>query len=187
MATKTLSVLGNEGAGKKTLIGSLIYKCGLELPQLEELERAGVRQYTEIVPFYEKMGRAQFFHAPSGPFVVDKSGTQDVALWVVDGADSASWALSAQNLSKSLSNGALQPRDKLIVAINKMDLVHWSEQVFADAMREFRGLSLHERTHFIPISGLRSENVVSTPQEPSWVGASGGKAGSVSGLMSLLG
>lgn len=26
MATKSLSVLGNEGAGKKTLIGSLIYK-----------------------------------------------------------------------------------------------------------------------------------------------------------------
>jgi translation elongation factor EF-1alpha len=28
MGTKSLSVLGNDGAGKKALIGSLIYKVG---------------------------------------------------------------------------------------------------------------------------------------------------------------
>ncbi|KAI1034495.1 hypothetical protein LB504_004351 [Fusarium proliferatum] len=70
MGTKSLSVLGNDGAGKKALIGSLIYKCGLELPQLKQLESEGISQYEKIVPFFEKNGRAQSFYAPSGTFTV---------------------------------------------------------------------------------------------------------------------
>ncbi|EXK77498.1 hypothetical protein FOQG_17795 [Fusarium oxysporum f. sp. raphani 54005] len=127
MVTKSLGVLGNNGAGKKTLIGSLIYKadanrlwCGLELPQLEELERKEIQKYAEIVPFYEERGRAQSFYAPSGLFTVEKSQAPDVAFWVVDASDSANWELSVQNMTTSLSSGALQPRDKLIILVNKM-------------------------------------------------------------------
>ncbi|KAF5986479.1 hypothetical protein FCOIX_1538 [Fusarium coicis] len=119
-ASKSLRVLGNNGAGKKTLIGSLIYKCGLELPQLEELERKEIQDCAEIVPFYEERGRAQSFYTPSELFIVEKNQAPDVAFWVVDASDSTNWELSVQNMTNSLSSGALQPRDKLIILVNKM-------------------------------------------------------------------
>lgn len=44
-------------------------KCGLELTQLEELERNGI-QFGDIVPFFEERGQPLCFHAPSGLFKV---------------------------------------------------------------------------------------------------------------------
>ncbi|KAG7424988.1 Elongation factor 1-alpha [Fusarium oxysporum f. sp. raphani] len=189
MVTKSLGVLGNNGAGKKTLIGSLIYK----LPQLEELERKEIQKYAEIVPFYEERGRAQSFYAPSGLFTVEKSQAPDVAFWVVDASDSANWELSVQNMTTSLSSGALQPRDKLIILVNKMDLVNWSRQTFEGVVRKFNTAKLSDCTYIIPISSLQGENILETPKEPSWIkDISVGQFGDstpVSGepLMSLLG
>ncbi|RYP88554.1 hypothetical protein DL769_000250 [Monosporascus sp. CRB-8-3] len=85
MITKSVQILGDDGAGKRTLIGRLIYGCGgLELPQLEKLERGGIREYTQMANFYENEHMKQLFYTPSSQFVVDKSKTPDVLLWVVD-------------------------------------------------------------------------------------------------------
>ncbi|KAF5569350.1 hypothetical protein FPHYL_2165 [Fusarium phyllophilum] len=105
----SLTVIGEENAGKKTLIGSLIYKCGLGLPQLGELERESVKEFSEIVPFYEKKSYAQSFYAPSGLVTVQKIQEPDYAIWVVDGSDTLSWNSSAEKLGRLLLNGALAP------------------------------------------------------------------------------
>ncbi|CVL01497.1 uncharacterized protein FPRN_11525 [Fusarium proliferatum] len=94
----SLTVIGNGNAGKKTLIGSLIYKCGLGLPQLGELEGEGIKSFNEIVPFYEKKGYVQSFYAPSGLVTVQKLQEPDYTIWVVDGSDSSSWNSSAEKL-----------------------------------------------------------------------------------------
>jgi hypothetical protein len=59
------------------------------------------------------------FLAQTNPLIVE-SQAPDVAFWVVDASDSANWELSVQNMTNSLSSGALQPRDKLIILVNKM-------------------------------------------------------------------
>lgn len=48
------------------------------------------------------------------------SQTPEVAIWVVDGSDPLTWAASAHKLAALLSSGELQPRETLIIAINKM-------------------------------------------------------------------
>ncbi|KAF4448445.1 hypothetical protein F53441_8169 [Fusarium austroafricanum] len=170
MGAKSLSVLGKDGAGKKTLIGSLIYKCGLELPQLKELESEGISQYEKIVPFFEKNGYAQSFYAPSGTFTVQKNQSPDVAFWVVDASDSSSWGSSAESLSATLSSGLLSPREKLIIIVNKMDSVNWSEQTFQDAVSAFSSVNMVNRAYIIPVSALREGgNILPTPEAPSWV------------------
>ncbi|CAF3536309.1 hypothetical protein SNK05_009756 [Fusarium graminearum] len=169
MGAKSLSVLGNDGAGKKALIGSLIYKCGLELPQLQQLESEGISQYEKIVPFFEKNGLAQSFYAPSGAFTVQKNQTPDVAFWVVDASDSSSWGSSAEKLSTTLSSGVLNPREKLIIIVNKMDSVNWSEQTFKDVVGAFSSVNMNN-AYIIPVSALRQEgNILPTPEAPSWV------------------
>ncbi|CAG7559070.1 unnamed protein product, partial [Fusarium equiseti] len=145
MGVKYLSVLGNHGSGKNALIGNLIYKCGLELSLSKDLESQGGTQYESIVPFFEKSGRTQSFYAPSGTFTVRKTQTPDVAFWVVDASDSSTWASSAAKLSTTLSGGALKPREKLIIVVNKMDSVDWSEQTFQDAASAFSSVKLDTR------------------------------------------
>ncbi|UNI13446.1 hypothetical protein JDV02_000193 [Purpureocillium takamizusanense] len=185
MATKSLSVLGDAGAGKKTLVGNLIYKCGLELPRVEELEGEGIRQYAEIVLFYQRKGYKQSFHSPSGSFVVQtSSAAPDVVLWVVDATDAGNYTTSAQKLATLLSNGTLRPREKLLILVNKMDLVGWSQNAFEDVVRGFGAVDIKEEHAFVPVSALRDENVLSSPQEHGWVNSastSGSEAGKVSG------
>ncbi|UNI13447.1 hypothetical protein JDV02_000193 [Purpureocillium takamizusanense] len=148
MATKSLSVLGDAGAGKKTLVGNLIYKCGLELPRVEELEGEGIRQYAEIVLFYQRKGYKQSFHSPSGSFVVQtSSAAPDVVLWVVDATDAGNYTTSAQKLATLLSNGTLRPREKLLILVNKMDLVGWSQNAFEDVVRGFGAVDIKEEQY----------------------------------------
>ncbi|EMT66584.1 hypothetical protein FOC4_g10006995 [Fusarium odoratissimum] len=109
MTLRSLSVLGDAGAGKKTLVGCLIY----------------------MVLFII--------------FLIGKSQTPDFAIWVVDGSDLLTWAASATKLAALLSSGELLPRERLVIAINKMDSVSWSEKIFKDAVHVFSVLNLNYR------------------------------------------
>ncbi|KAG8360743.1 hypothetical protein FVEN_g1690 [Fusarium venenatum] len=144
MSTKSLNVLGNDGAGKKALISSLIYMVDAVIVN-RALKREGISQYDKIVPFFEKIGRPQSFYAPSGTFTIQKSQTPDVAFWTVDASDSSSWGSSAENLSAALSSATLKSREKLIVVVNKMDSVNWSEQTFKDVVNAFSSVSMNNQ------------------------------------------
>ncbi|KAI9898901.1 hypothetical protein N3K66_005362 [Trichothecium roseum] len=169
MAIKTVSVLGDYGVGKKTLTGSLIHKCGLQLPRMEELEREGIRDFRSITSFYERKGYDQGFDAPSGPIVIQKTQAPDIVLWVVDASDAAKWLSSAQELSNLLSSGTLRPREKLLILPNKMDLVDWSQHTLKDLLDVFDKVDLNPDQVFVPISGLQGENILSSPNEHPWV------------------
>jgi sulfate adenylyltransferase subunit 1 len=59
----------------------------------------------------------------------------------------------------------------VIVAVNKMDLVDFSQQVFDDIRREYlafaEGLNIPD-IRFVPISALRGDNVVSASERAPW-------------------
>ena len=61
----------------------------------------------------------------------------------------------------------------VVVAVNKMDLVGYSEEVFEDIRQEFAQhldrLGLRD-AHFIPISALEGDNVVARSQRMPWYG-----------------
>ncbi|KAI0598550.1 hypothetical protein F4775DRAFT_592270 [Biscogniauxia sp. FL1348] len=172
MSTKVLQIHGDDGAGKKTLLGRLIYQFGLELPQLERLERNGVQGYAQLVSFYEKENITQSFYTPSSQFVVNKNETPDVVIWVVDATNSDSGRASSQRLAALISAGELQPRGKLLVVVNKMqvDTAGWSETTFGEIVRTFGSGSLAAgKTFIIPVSAMKGDNILEAPGDAPWV------------------
>ncbi|KAI1352070.1 hypothetical protein F5Y01DRAFT_280554 [Xylaria sp. FL0043] len=172
MLTKYLRVLGDDGAGKKTLIGSLTHKCGLDLPQIELLEKNGIRDFAGIVSFFKKNGMTLSFYGPSANYIVELKEVPDVqiAFWVVDASALDKGRASCRRLVSLLSAGELRPQEQLLILVNKMDLVDWSEQVFAEIVRTFQDIStIAQKISVIPISSLHSNNILEAPEEPSWI------------------
>ena len=63
----------------------------------------------------------------------------------------------------------------LIVAINKMDIVDWSEARFEEIKTEYLAFADQldiEDLHFIPISALKGDNVVEKSEHMPWYGGS---------------
>ena len=59
----------------------------------------------------------------------------------------------------------------VLVAINKMDLVDWSQQVFEDIKRDYQNFA--ERLnmpdlHFLPVSALKGDNIVERSENMPW-------------------
>jgi len=59
----------------------------------------------------------------------------------------------------------------VVVAVNKMDLVDWSEEIYEQIMRDYNSFvaRLHfSDIHFIPMSALRGDNVVEHSDHLGW-------------------
>ncbi|KAI1666247.1 Elongation factor 1-alpha [Pyrenophora tritici-repentis] len=112
-AGKILAVLGSHGAGKATTIGNLIYKCGgIDMPTLERLEKGRnngyARAFNEIKARNEKL----YFYTPNNKITVTDKQLQEIG----------------DQLNGMASH-------KMVVLVNKLDEVDWSEDAFTDSVR----------------------------------------------------
>ncbi|WP_110600360.1 sulfate adenylyltransferase subunit CysN [Salinicola lusitanus] len=67
----------------------------------------------------------------------------------------------------------------LIVAINKMDLVDYSQTRYDEIVADYQRFSTNlndANLHFVPISALEGDNVVNPSENMSWYAKSGGEA-----------
>ncbi len=58
-----------------------------------------------------------------------------------------------------------------LVAVNKMDLVNWDKDVFDSIVRDYRDMAARLNftdIHFIPISALKGDNIVSHSENTPW-------------------
>ncbi|KAK0727709.1 hypothetical protein B0T26DRAFT_143082 [Lasiosphaeria miniovina] len=118
--SKTLAVLGMDGAGKKTLVGNLISRGGGIDPNKPGLLEAKTgRQYTDIVLHFEENNIPKTFNAPSGSVVVENTNTPEILIWVVDIASPDHGKESGSKLAELITSG-LAPKEKLLIALNKM-------------------------------------------------------------------
>ncbi|XXH02008.1 hypothetical protein Hte_008373 [Hypoxylon texense] len=135
MATKCIQVRGDDGVGKRTLIGRLIFSCGeVGLPQMEQLERNGIREYAQIASFYENQPKMRVFYTPSSQFVFDESKKPDTLIWITDATASDGGQASSQKLAALIQ---AQTPESLVILVNKMDLVNWSSSTFGEIARNF--------------------------------------------------
>jgi len=188
-------VCGSVDHGKSTLIGRPLYEAGLVLSdQLQALSRDGLGGGKEELDFSLLLdGLAaereqkitidvayRFFATESRKYIVaDAPGheqytrnmatgasTADLALLLVSAAD----GLTRQTRRHAIIVSTLGVR-RFVVAINKMDLVGWSEARFAKIRTEFRaflrGLDIDDVT-FIPLSAREGENLVRRSQHMPW-------------------
>merc|ERR1739848_431395 len=61
-------------------------------------------------------------------------------------------------------------RERLLILVNKMDLVGWSEHTFTEVVRTFSAANLKtDRAYILPISSLKGDNILGPLEGYSWM------------------
>jgi bifunctional enzyme CysN/CysC/sulfate adenylyltransferase subunit 1 len=186
---------GSVDDGKSTLIGRLLYDSkSLMEDQLEALERSAditgggqinLANLTDGLRAEREQGITidvayRYFATPLRKFIIaDTPGHVQYTRNMVTGASNANLSIvlvdaRAGVLEQSLRHtyiASLLRIPHLLVAVNKMDLVNWSEERFREIREEFESflprLGIKD-VKFIPISALNGDNVVTPSQNTPW-------------------
>ncbi len=186
---------GSVDDGKSTLIGRLLLDTkSIFEDQLEAVERASQlrgEEYVDLALFTDGL-RAEreqritidvayrFFATPRRKFIIaDTPGHIQYTRNMVTGASTAELAIiliDAQRgvLTQSKRHGfiaSLLQIPHVLVAVNKMDLVDFRQEVYDAIVAEYTAfaskLSVPDLT-FIPISALKGDNVVHKSEQMPW-------------------
>src|SRR5215470_10405583 len=188
-------VCGSVDHGKSTPIGRLLYEAGLVLSdQLQALSRDGLGGGKEELDFSLLLdGLAaereqkitidvayRFFATESRKYIVaDAPGHEQYTRNMATGASTADLALllvsAADGLTRQTRRHArivstLGVRH-IVVAINKMDAVAWSELRFAAIAAEFRTLAQDigvDHVTFIPLAARDGDNIAFRSLRMRW-------------------
>lgn len=189
------STAGSVDDGKSTLIGRLLYDTkSIFEDQLEAVERASRQRgdaYVDLALLTDGL-RAEreqgitidvayrYFATPKRKFIIaDTPGHIQYTRNMVTGASNAELTIILIDarkgvLTQSKRHGfiaSLLHIPHILVAVNKMDLVDYSEEVFQQIVAEYSDfaskLSIADLT-FIPISALNGDNVVNKSENTPW-------------------
>jgi bifunctional enzyme CysN/CysC/sulfate adenylyltransferase subunit 1 len=187
---------GSVDDGKSTLIGRLLYDSkSLMEDQVEALERSAeitgggqinLANLTDGLRAEREQGITidvayRYFATPRRKFIVaDTPGHIQYTRNMVTGASTANLSVVLvdarlgviEQTRRHTYIAALLGIPHLVIAVNKMDLVDWSEARFLEIRREIEGflpkLDVFRDVKFIPISALNGDNVVDASQHTPW-------------------
>jgi bifunctional enzyme CysN/CysC len=186
---------GSVDDGKSTLIGRLLYDSKtLFIDQLASVERVSKERghdYTDLALLTDGL-RAEreqgitidvayrFFATPRRRFIIaDTPGHIQYTRNMVTGASTADVALLLLDARKGITEqsrrhaflATLLGVPHLVLCVNKMDLVDWSESAFEAIREEFSEFATRLRVRdltFIPVSALLGDNVVDKSKNMDW-------------------
>jgi len=186
---------GSVDDGKSTLIGRLLYDTKtIFQDQMDAIERASVQMGTEhtnlaLLTDGLRAEREQgitidvayrYFSTPKRKFIIaDTPGHTQYTRNMVTGASTADLAIVLIDARKGVLEqsrrhaflASLLRIPHLVLAVNKMDLVDFSEERFEEVKEEFREfamkLDIVDLT-FIPVSALHGDNVVERSENTPW-------------------
>jgi sulfate adenylyltransferase subunit 1 len=188
---------GSVDDGKSTLIGRLLYDSkSIFEDQMASVQETSARRGEEEVNLALltdglKAEREQgitidvayrYFTTPRRKFIIaDTPGHIQYTRNMVTGASTANVALVLIDARKGVLEqtrrhafiASLLQIPHLIICINKMDLVDYSEEVYQEIKEDFEKFSYKldvKDVHFIPISALRGDNVVAKSENMPWYG-----------------
>jgi sulfate adenylyltransferase subunit 1 len=186
---------GSVDDGKSTLIGRLLYDSkSIFEDQYDALRATSERRGEEDVNLALltdglKAEREQgitidvayrYFATPKRKFIIaDTPGHIQYTRNMVTGASTANLAIiliDARNgvveqTKRHAFIASLLQIPHLVVCINKMDLMEYSESVYERIIEDFEGVSAKldiEDVRFVPISALRGDNVVNRSENMPW-------------------
>ena len=186
---------GSVDDGKSTLIGRLLYDSkSIMEDQLEALERSAditgggainLANLTDGLRAEREQGITidvayRYFATPRRKFIVaDTPGHVQYTRNMVTGASTANLSIVLVDARLGVIEqsrrhtylASLLRIPHLVIAVNKMDLVDWSEDRFLeirDAFEEFLPLLDMKDVKFIPISALNGDNVVEASKHTPW-------------------
>ena len=190
-----LSTAGSVDDGKSTLIGRLLYDSnGVYEDQLASVAKSPVNRsagaidlalLTDGLRAEREQGITidvayRYFSTPKRKFIIaDTPGHEQYTRNMATGASTADLAIiliDARNgvLPQSRRHAfiaSLLGIQHIVVAVNKMDLVEYSEEVFNKICAEFADYASRLQApdlHFIPISALNGDNVVEKSRNMPW-------------------
>ncbi len=190
-----LATAGSVDDGKSTLIGRLLYDSkAIFEDQLEAVEATSARmgaEYTNLALLTDGL-RAEreqgitidvayrYFATPRRKFIIaDTPGHIQYTRNMVTGASTADLALILVDARKGIVEqsrrhaflSSLLQIPHLVLCVNKMDLVDWSQERFQEIADEFRDfaakLDVSDLTS-IPVSALVGDNVVTRSENMPW-------------------
>jgi len=187
---------GSVDDGKSTLIGRLLYDSkNLMEDQLDALERSAdltgggqinLANVTDGLRAEREQGITidvayRYFAAPRRRFIVaDTPGHVQYTRNMVTGASTANLSIVLVDARQGVTEqtrrhsciAALLGIPHIVFAVNKMDLVDWSEERFlqirADIEAFLPKLDAFRDVKFIPISALHGDNVVDPSPHMPW-------------------
>jgi bifunctional enzyme CysN/CysC len=186
---------GSVDDGKSTLIGRLLYDTKTlfedQLDAVERTSRARGDEHTDLALVTDGL-RAEreqgitidvayrYFATPRRKFVIaDTPGHIQYTRNMVTGASTADLAIILIDARKGLLEQSrrhaflvsLLRVPHIVVAVNKMDLVDWSQNVYESIVEDFTAFSTKlaaPDVEFIPISALNGDNVVERSSRSPW-------------------
>ncbi len=190
---------GSVDDGKSTLIGRLLYDSkAIFEDQLEQIKSSSERRgldnidlslLTDGLKDEREQGITidvayRYFATPKRKFIIaDTPGHIQYTRNMVTGASTANVALILIDARKGVIEQTYRHSyiadllniPHVIVCINKMDLVHYSEDIYKKIIREYEAFakSLNfKEIQFIPISALNGDNVVNQSIQMNWYNGS---------------
>ena len=189
---------GSVDDGKSTLIGRLLYDSkNLMEDQIEALERSAditgggqinLANLTDGLRAEREQGITidvayRYFATPKRKFIVaDTPGHVQYTRNMVTGASTANLSIVLVDARQGVIEqtrrhtfiAALLGIPHLVIAVNKMDLVAWSEARFTEIRDEIEAflpkLGAFHDVKFIPMSALNGDNVVELSKDCAWYG-----------------
>jgi sulfate adenylyltransferase subunit 1 len=186
---------GSVDDGKSTLIGRLLYDSkNILIDQLEQLEKQSKnKEAGEIDLAYLTDGlRAEreqgitidvayrYFSTPKRKFIIaDAPGHVQYTRNMITGASNANLIIILIDARQGVVEqtrrhsiiASLLNIPHIVVAINKMDLVNYSRDVFNNILIDYaevvKSLGLKD-VHYIPVSALQGDNIVDKSEKMNW-------------------
>src|SRR5271163_3382191 len=186
---------GSVDDGKSTLIGRLLYDSkSLMEDQVEALEKSAdltgggtinLANLTDGLRAEREQGITidvayRYFATPRRKFIVaDTPGHVQYTRNMVTGASTANLSIVLVDARQGVSEqsrrhtciAALLRIPHLVIAVNKMDLVNWSEERFIEIRDQFEDFLPRldvKDVQFIPMSALNGDNVVEPSLRIPW-------------------
>jgi bifunctional enzyme CysN/CysC/sulfate adenylyltransferase subunit 1 len=187
---------GSVDDGKSTLIGRLLYDSkSLMEDQVEALEKSAditgggqinLANLTDGLRAEREQGITidvayRYFATPKRKFIVaDTPGHVQYTRNMVTGASTANLSIVLVDARQGVIEqtrrhtyiASLLGIPHLVIAVNKMDLVDWSEERFREIRDEIEGflpkLGSFRDVMFIPMSALSGDNVVDASAKTPW-------------------
>ncbi len=200
MATRPMDLLrfataGSVDDGKSTLIGRLLYDTKAifedQLASVEAVSAARGDEYTDLALLTDGL-RAEreqgitidvayrYFATPRRKFIIaDTPGHIQYTRNMVTGASTADLALILVDARKGLVEQSrrhaflcsLLRVPHLVLCVNKMDLVDWSEDVYESISDEFAAFAAKLEAPdltVVPVSALHGDNIVTRSARMPW-------------------
>jgi bifunctional enzyme CysN/CysC len=192
-----LLTCGSVDDGKSTLIGRLLHDSSMIYDdQLQAVRRDSVRHGTtggeiDLALLVDGLQAEReqgitidvayrYFSTPRRKFIIaDTPGHEQYTRNMATGASNCDLAVILVDATRGVLNqtrrhsfiAALLGIRHLVLAVNKMDLVGWSEERFQEIREDFTAFAAKLQisdVHFLPLSALRGDNVVHPSGRMPW-------------------